>query len=689
MTQKLFRLMTALIVICLCTQVAGCRSKQKSPNDDSPTPPSCNLNSAQQYCASGDDFACSWVKVLSEPLSVQTLQQLLEPIPGESFDELLLALFGLEDVIMVDTDLAASPFTFSFSSFDDYQVGVPIPWNADPYNNSTWQMRFAGLHFLPSLEPDHAAAVVVDFADRALTGVSTPPSLWYDHAISIRSARLRLFLDAYLVDRNVVSRQVLVATATLLLSELYAGLSTVCYRSNHNHGLMLDTAVVANAIRLKGLRNRRSIMDFAGSRFAANLAGATTADGIHRENSPAYHRFAVELAQNMVMLFDEADIPPTADLISVRNRLLETVIYMIQPNHTAPQFGDSDNSTRGQSTRLLLRQLRAQKQGPTALLNMFEYMWSGGISGLPPTPSQNVFDIGGYAAFRNGWRSESTVGHFTCSRHLPTHKQRDATSIEVYAHGTEVILNPGVYGYSDDPLVQYQGKASSHNILVVDGHENYSLDGPRPRITAKSEDEDRPWVVGCHQNFKEVGVPTVARLWAFLPPATFALVDQAMADGEHQFDQHLHLHPLMSEIENLSEHSVVARKPGNDLFPSLVIATAAAPERFQHRGVEDGDARAGWYFPATYSAEPATDLVFRFVHNGKTEMPMVIRVVAPGEAPPTLEDVSWVQSDSESRLSWTENGKIQQLSFPALQLAEDPACIGPAPGYGPEGQEGH
>lgn len=317
-------------------------------------------------------------------------------------------------------------------------------------------------------------------------------------------------------------------------------------------------------------------------------------------------------------------------------------------------------------------------------------MWSGGTSGLPPPSSQRVFDIGGYAAFRSGWKSESTVGHFACGRHLATHKQRDATSFEVYAHGTEVILSPGVYGYSDDPLVQYQGNASSHNILVVDEHENYPLDGPRPRITAKSEDADRPWVVGCHQNFKEVGVPTVARLWAFLPPATFALVDQAMSDGEHQFDQHLHLHPLLSEIESRSDHSVVARKPGDDdLFPSLVIATAGAPERLQYRGVEDGDARAGWYFPAVHSAEPATDLVFRFVRSGNVEMPMVIRIVAPGEAPPTLADVSWVQNNTESRLIWTEDGKKQHLSFPALQLAGDPACLGPAPGYGPDSQENH
>lgn len=300
--------------------------------------------------------------MLSEPLSAQTLQQFVEATPGASFDELLLALFGLEDVTLVDTHLKTRPFTFSFSSFDDYKVGLPIPWDADPYDNPTWRMRFAGLHFLPSLEPDHAAAVVVDFADRALTGVSTPSALWYDHSISIRSARLRPFLDTYLVGRNVVSRKVLAATATMLLSELFAGLSAVCYRPNHNHGLMLDTSVVASAIRLKGLRSRHSIVNFAGSRFAANLSSATTVDGIHRENSPAYHRFAVELAQNMVMLFDGAGLPPTADLLSVRNRLLATIIHFIQPNHTAPQFGDSNNSTRGPSTTVLLSQLRAQTQ---------------------------------------------------------------------------------------------------------------------------------------------------------------------------------------------------------------------------------------------------------------------------------------------------------------------------------------
>jgi uncharacterized heparinase superfamily protein len=591
-------------------------------------------------------------------------------------DALLRRLFpAIGDRPIVDEPLPVPDgVVYADGSFGPYALTNPIDWRADPFGNNSWQLSFQSLRWLASYSDgggitglDTAAAVLTDWVDRAMYEVPAVGESWGDHTMALRfEATVDLAL-LYIATRPTLNRRFLHAAAQLLASHVYTLAAECRYVTGHNHSLMHDLAILRQVKRFPALRDGVAIWELAERRMLERQVGrSVTSDGVHAENSPCYHRHFIDLLHEALSVYRDIGVSPPKELIGTRDAMIEPLVQLIQPDLSFVQFGDCSDADRLDELVAVGEAARELFPGDPSILAPLDWLVSRGAAGAAPALDQ-VYRVGGYAVFRDRWDpaapEEATVGHFK-TRHLSgVHYHADETSIEIFAFGRELIVGPGYFTYStNDPLREYQRSPAAQNILVVDDDSTVST---RPtlsaRVVAQSAGGDVPWVQGTHLRYRELGVSSLVRTFAFAKPDTFIVIDHVRAEAPHDYAQHFHLHPDLSEIQVADDRTVLASMKGG---PSLAIAAATAPDAIETpRGVDDGQTQEGWYFPAFQVKRPAYDVVFRRTAS-TIDLPIVIVIGAPGKPAPIPTDIALLDEDGVMTVSWRLDGETRTAQIP-------------------------
>lgn len=618
------------------------------PIDDAPaTDPRCAPEVALRACDGGDRYECEWGRLLAGRGSLASLARVVEGDPAD-LDELLRILFtAIGDKPIADQPVVLpAGLAFELEGFDPYPIPVPVDWRADPYGNGTWRFHFQSLHRLYALykSPDDAAldagaALVIDWVEHAMYEVPALDQSWGDHAIPVRVDRVSQLVERYIARRPVLDRRFLHAAAQLVVSHVYALAAECCYQERHNHGTMQDLAILELVKRYPALRDGDRIFELAGRRLVdRQLRHSVTEDGVHVENSPCYHLLYVELLDSAIRAFRSAGAAPPAELVALHDSMLEPLAQLLQPDRSFPQFGDCTDEDHTADVARLLDTSRAPELG------------------------DRVFELGGYAIFRD--RGDGAVVHLKAGHLSPVHYHADETSFELFAHGRELIVGPGLYSHDDDdPYWHYQRSPAAQNALVVDGDATVPEQASRASgIVGHGVDAGVPWVQASHARYRRLGVSSLVRTLGFAKPDTVVVVDHVRASDGHDLDQHFHLSPEVTELRRVGDRTVVALIEGG---ASLTITAAVPPVTITTpRGVDDGVHLEGWYFPDFRVKVPAHDVVLRH-HGGEVDLPVVIVVTAPGAPPRIPTDLAYVERDGEATVTWSLDGVAHRLRVPA------------------------
>jgi hypothetical protein len=413
---------------------------------------------------------------------------------------------------LVDGELTTPPRpTMEFKTYAPYVVALPIDWSADPFANQSWRLNFQNLTWLDQfsdpahLDLDTGAYVLVDWAEH----LDDEPALewtWSDAALGKRLDRVLVFIERYAAERRVLNRRVVRAAARVVASHLYAISTPACYVAHNNHGLMETSAVLRASPRVPKLRDGAEVRALARERSIENITRSVTSDGVLVENSPDYQVLYLRLLLDVLQAFaasaaSESPAPPV--LHEVRKRMQDVVPYLLQPNLTMPQFGDTEN---GEATSLLSHLLDRSRTrfGNDATLDHLEWVITRGAAGTVPPHVDRVFTVGGYAAFRDRWDASdpaaAITGHFKCTRLSRTHAHDDDTSFEIFGYGTELVVDTGKYSYATkDPFVIHQRDALAHNLLIIDGAPFDNIG--TAQITASGIEPGLAWVQGTHTRY--------------------------------------------------------------------------------------------------------------------------------------------------------------------------------------------
>ena len=191
--------------------------------------------------------------------------------------------------------------------------------------------------------------------------------------------------------------------------------------------------------------------------FLANqLTDSTYADGGYREATSSYARgYAAQYVE--IVEFMQAhgiDFPATEQLRALGHFLMDQTL----PNGYTANYGDSGSEDQ----RSVLRRL-GELLGDQELI----YVGTSGQSGTKPAHLAARYPDTRVAVARSGWATADSYLRYGIDR--GNHSHPDELSIVAYAHGRELLVDPGTYSYSTDPRSDWLRKTTeAHNTVEVD-----------------------------------------------------------------------------------------------------------------------------------------------------------------------------------------------------------------------------
>lgn len=291
-------------------------------------------------------------------------------------------------------------------------------------------------------------------------------------------------------------------------------------------------------------------------------------DGVYFEQSSCYQRYTIEIYLHFLLLARcNADPVPPRYTSRVRS-MVDWLVATQSPDGFMPRIGDADggwllpmerrdpNDCRGVFALAAAVFRRADylhaARGETA-----EVLWMLGhrgreiLRGVQPRPprcsASRCFPEGGYVVMRNDWSRRAhglllDTGPLGC-RYSAGHGHADLLSLQCTAFGRPVLVDPGTYCYTPDPVWRDYFRATfSHNTLVIDGVGQARTAGPfrwerRPaaRLNTWASSPTVDYADAVHDAYwhRPDGVRHRRRV-LFVKPEYWVVIDDVEGGGVHE-----------------------------------------------------------------------------------------------------------------------------------------------------------
>lgn len=341
---------------------------------------------------------------------------------------------------------------------------------------------------------------------------------------------------------------------------------------------------------------------FALKEFYREAVRELNEDGSNYENSISYHRLVTELfLYTYSLLVRRGEIIPQ----EVSTRIWRASNYIsayIMPNGAAPQIGDNDNGRflpfvpreyRGHNYLVEVGKLIFSNDGEAENYgeSLFAMLQQSSFKGVPT--ELTIYKSGIVIASNSLAKLIVTNGGFSSDRANNigewggTHTHCDNLSFVLSVRGKEIIVDPGTYVYTSDPLKRKLLRSTySHSTVMIDGVNQSEFHATnmftmKQRITDRRldvrEDGDR-YVIKGYYKFDNGNLRYEHSREFILVENQLTIMDQIISDGSHELSLFYILPPevRIKSREALivtngdSEVSIeVEESKGNKLKPAI------------------------------------------------------------------------------------------------------------------------
>jgi hypothetical protein len=292
-----------------------------------------------------------------------------------------------------------------------------------------------------------------------------------------------------------------------------------------NHGLFQVFGLALLCSLMPSDPRAEEATRFAAEKFKWLFGLQFTEQGVHKENSPTYHRFALNILRRLggAKRFNR---PEFEDLLSAARKVEP---WLVLPNGRWARIGDSD--------------------GPAGKRDSLE----GGCRHLGQDgETYAVLDKeqSGYAIVRSEQHQGKSMLIVAGMAHNMVHKHADELSFELYDHGRMIFIDSGKYGYDNDPMRRYVESADAHNTISLNdrpiGKKDILLDGSLLHPTVV--EEGRFIIRGALTRPKAF---RQERRIEYAPLCSLQIEDTLSSSEEREYVSSLHLAPdLVPEAED-------------------------------------------------------------------------------------------------------------------------------------------
>lgn len=344
----------------------------------------------------------------------------------------------------------------------------------------------------------------------------------------------------------------------------------------NNHLLLEAKALAFCGLLFPEFKEARQWCDSGLRILRAEVEKQVCSDGVHAERALLYHRRILSDLLEMLVLLENNDAPVPEPIIRRVEKMLDFDRHITKPDGTIPLFGDS-----------ALAELQARfsgRGGGTVLLGRIrldeadldeEMAWLLGRRDLEHAVpiardgklASRAFPEGGYFVMRGGAGPQGLYLAFDCGpfgyKPVPIHGHADALSFALFAYGSSLITDCGVYSYhmGDDWRDYFRG-TRAHNTIVVDGRDQSALlkAGRVYRMAQATlhrweSNEHYDLVDGSHDGYSRLAEPVLHRRKIFFfKPEYWIVVDLLTGQGQHRLEQPFHLMPwAMPEVDQATK----------------------------------------------------------------------------------------------------------------------------------------
>lgn len=424
------------------------------------------------------------------------------------------------------------------SAIDWRKTGIDREWNYS-LNRMAWLVEYAAVY---DAHPDEK--LVQAFVEQVRSWIRGTGSPGFPRTIDTGN-RLYYWCIAhwYFVQHNHIPGITPEFNVEMLKS--MAAQAEFLYAPEHwrrfsNWGTFENAGLAYFAIMFPEFKRSQEWMNEIRFRVHFQLTNSYYADGFHTEVSPSYHAAELEVLLGIALASEDnhipLGIPSQASIPSVKSLIrkpAEALMYMLQPNGTTPNVGDTDE----ENERKLLRAL----SGYLGRDDM-KFVATAGESGKAPEYSSAAFPNVGYYVMRSGWGSKHRALDqemyllFDNGLNRPWHSHYDQLNIVAYANGQPLLRDAGKYTYNEDADRAYFKGTSGHNTIVIDSLDQPAENNPAPARWITTHGFDFVSGVGPASNNA-----SSRRSVLFVKPEYWIVMDRMSGDSPHCYEQFWHL----------------------------------------------------------------------------------------------------------------------------------------------------
>jgi hypothetical protein len=325
-------------------------------------------------------------------------------------------------------------------------------WTENPNGDANWAFKFHSLPFVLDLFAAWELTGSVAYRDRGLFLLrdwsldnprSDPPSpwSWEHHATALRAIVLACAADYGLMTDGL--HKALVLHGRTLADPAF-------YVRHGNHALNQSIGL----LEVGRVLGRDDWMILARDRINTLIVDSIDVQGVTDEQSVDYQFYnyiRYRLARDRMEALGLSPAPEFKRVL-LMPRLMAVATL---PNGQAEMLGDTGASST-----------------PSIPGTWTEFVASRGASG-PKPPAITAFQAG-YQFARSGWGTrrawrDETFTSVRWGRGRWIHGHGDGASLTLYAWGSRLLVDPGMYTYTQGPWRRFFVSREAHNVVAVDG----------------------------------------------------------------------------------------------------------------------------------------------------------------------------------------------------------------------------
>lgn len=427
------------------------------------------------------------------------------------------------------TDLPRAPFT------------VPYDWKRNPFKDNNWLFHLSSwrvmdtaiLRYFETGEPrmlQRMQEIALDWRRYWRTNRENQWT-WYDMAAGIRALRLAFLLHEskrgiFKADDGI--SELAIAHAEKLMDEELVAIN--------NHGLFQMVGLLALA---PWVSFEQEAKEFAARKLSEIADAAFTKDGIHKEHSPAYHRFVQQSFLKFRSFYDEMP-----DLARVLRLAASNESWFTMPDGFLAAIGDTDHGKPGNPFNQIKSKDICEVNGQEIALKHFELGGYVVCRSLPDEPEPFALLVAG-------------------SKFSSTHKHADDLSFIFYWKGEPIFTDPGKFAYEYSDKRSYFLSAAAHSTVSTKDVEfepdHISKNGSSISSVQAGDSE-----IVIEGQVVRPDIFTQNRKLSFNPTGSIVVEDEVRGGDAHEFESRLQLHPSIAVDRN--GEAVVLTTPQGSRF---------------------------------------------------------------------------------------------------------------------------